>query len=238
MKKNVKKIFVRLCLNNNLSKSEQKEIFSYIKKIMYHKEFQKRSTVMFLHHGNTTLGEHILEDTVLTYKQCKKSNKKIDLELALKIAMMHDLYTLPWQNSVIKKEKKTHLHGFSHPIEAAINSMVWFKNEFSDERKALVLLEGIVHHMYPLPVLSFYESETNELELNNFDMIKKISKENLDLLKKVSTPNITNELSFRISKYLEGRIMSKVDKKVSLGQFNNLSGILALVTGKNKSILQ
>ena len=47
--------------------------------------------------------------------------------------MMHDLYTIPWQNNNnIKKSKLVLRHGFAHPLEAAINSMVWFKKEFNN----------------------------------------------------------------------------------------------------------
>jgi hypothetical protein len=38
------------------------------------------------------------------------------------------------------------------------------------------------------------------------------------------------------SKYIEGRVMAKADKYVSIRQIKNPSSALALVTGKNKKL--
>ena len=59
----LKKIFE----SYNLSKSNQIEIYDTIKDIFLHDEFQRRLGEEFLHHGDTTFGEHILKDTTLTY---------------------------------------------------------------------------------------------------------------------------------------------------------------------------
>ncbi len=45
---------------------------------------------------------HILEDTVTTYllyKRKIKDKESFNLPLALRIAMLHDLYTESWQNN-------------------------------------------------------------------------------------------------------------------------------------------
>ena len=228
-------VFRNLCIKYNLTKQDETTIYRSIKPILFHKEFIKRLDKEFYHHGTTTLGEHILEDTIITYKLAK--NKDINLDLALKISMMHDLYTTPWQNNPINKQNTFHRHGFSHPIDAAINSMVWFKKEFKNPRKAEILIDGIVHHMYPLPVTAFYTSNTNELELDNFDLIKKIDKRNIKILIDSSNRNKIGKVSLSRSKYKEGRIMSKADKKVTLKQLTNVNDYASLVTGYNKSII-
>ena len=130
-----------------LTKKEEKEFTDIIYDIYSHNEFQIRMTDKFYHHGTVTLGEHILEDTLITYKKIKKlkSQKKVDLKLALKIAMMHDLYEEAWQNKRKKFNSFFHLHGFRHPIEAAINSAVWYKDEFKDLETAKKINDCIIN---------------------------------------------------------------------------------------------
>lgn len=229
----LKQIFDRY----NLLDYERKEIYEIIKNIYLHKEFQKRCTTDYLHHGSTTLGEHILEDTVVTYILLRDNeDNTIDKELALKIAMMHDLYTSPWQNVKIKKSSLFYKHGFSHPLEAVINSIYWFKDEFEDDYKAKVLIDGIIHHMYPLPVLSYKESKKNELELLNFKIIKNLSRKHRKMIYESSNKNKIGKVSLARSIYKEGRIMAKADKISSINQFTSLSDLTALVTGKNKRL--
>ena len=230
-------ILLKLFDKYDLHEVERLEIYEIIKNIFLHDEFQRRCTNEFLHHGTTTLGEHLLEDTIITYLLlCNEKGKGIDLELALKISMMHDLYTRPWQNSKVKKNSITHLHGFSHPLEAVINSLIWFKEEFKDDYKARVLIDGILHHMYPLPVLSFKESKTNDLELNNYKQLKRISKKHKRMIEDSTNRYKIGSLSLSRSKYLEGRIMSRADKIASTKQFDCASDVTALVTGKNKKL--
>ena len=61
---------------SNLNNKEIDEITKIIEPIYNHKEFQKRLTKDFLHHGEKTLGMHILEDTIKTYKLAQKYLKK------------------------------------------------------------------------------------------------------------------------------------------------------------------
>lgn len=59
----------------------------------------------YYHHDKITLGEHILEDTIVTYLLSKKhkKNPKYNTNVASKIAMMHDLnmYPLPVRKFVV-----------------------------------------------------------------------------------------------------------------------------------------
>lgn len=240
MNNNIDKLnsILKIC---KINEKEKDEILSIIMPIFMHEEFQKRMTNSFMHHGTTTLGEHILYDTVLTYKLSKKyirrhPNKKYNLEYALKISMMHDLYTIQYQNSGIIIKKFFHKHGFTHPVEAVINAGTWFKEEFNDNKKRDVLIDSIVHHMYPLPVISFYETNTNEFELKNFNLIK-----DLDVNIKLALINSCKrhklgQISFARSKYKEGKIMSRADKLSSLKQIKTFSDFIALFTGVNNSL--
>ena len=219
-----------------LSDDEKKEFRNIINSIFEHNEFQRRMTNEFLHHSNITLGEHILEDAVLTYKMCKKRNN-VNIELAVKIAMLHDLYTNPWQNNKKNKVKNfCNKHGFRHPIEAVINANVWFPELFKNKEESKIIIDGILHHMYPLPVRTFIDSDINKMELKNFDLIDKLSDQSKKIIIESLNRKKVKNYSVSKSKYKEGKIMSKADKKVSRGQIKNISSLTSLVTGHNKSL--
>lgn len=236
--KNQKEL-LKLVNNYNLADFEKKEIFDIIYPIYMHKEFQKRLTNEFLHHDKTTLGEHIIKDTIETYLLCKKYNlkkkKKVDTSLAMKISMLHDLYTYPWQNSNIKN-KFSNKHGFRHPIEAAINSAYWFPEYFENEKEAEIIIDGIIHHMFPLPVSSSKNGKIESLEINNYDMFLKLPNNIKSIIIKSIKRKRFSLLSFTRSLYYEGRIMSKADKKIAIREIKNFSSAKALITGKNKKI--
>ena len=222
----------------NLDGDNKIEFLSIIMPIVSHSEFQRRMTNEFLHHSNITLGEHIIEDAIVTYLLCKNTKKNININLAVKIAMFHDLYTIPWQNNKknTKVKKVSNKHGFRHPIEAVVNAYSWYPDEFNNEKDAEIIIDGIIHHMYPLPVVRVKESNYNSIELRNYEEFKKLPNNIKNLIIKSSNRRKLFKLSFCKSKYNEGRIMSKSDKKVSFHQIKNVSSATALVTGKNKSL--
>ena len=236
-----------IILNNlydkyNLKDDEKEYLNSIILPIIENSNFQRRMTNEFLHHSDITLGEHILEDTILTYVLSKKYlNKHHDtnyrIDLAIKIAMLHDLYTLPWQNN--NEAKVNHFfskHGFRHPIEAVINSITWYPNIFENEVDKEIIIDGIIHHMYPLPVRRINEKKLEKVELKNIGNYNSLSKNNKDILINSLNRNKIGILSLSRSKYKEGRIMSKADKKSSRKEIKNISSAKALLTGKNKKI--
>ena len=226
-------------VNKYIGNDESKKEFLDIAiPIVEHTEFQKRMSNSFLHHSDITLGEHIIEDAVVTYCLCKKKKKKVNLTLAVKIALFHDLYTIPWQNNKknTKVKKVSNKHGFRHPIEAVVNAYSWYPDEFNNEKDAEIIIDGIIHHMYPLPVVRVKESNYNSIELRNYEEFKKLPNNIKNLIIKSSNRRKLFKLSFCKSKYNEGRIMSKSDKKVSFHQIKNVSSATALVTGKNKSL--
>ena len=220
-------------LDKYLNKEEQEEINQIIYPFLSHPEFQRRMTKEFLHHSDITLGEHIIEDAVVTYLLCQKT-KNINQEIAVKIAMMHDLYVEPWQNNPLANVKYfSNKHGFRHPIEAVINAINWYPKVFEDNPE--ILIDGIIHHMYPLPVRRINSSFDN-LELRNQELINNIDKEYLKMIINSSNRKRIGKFSITRSLFKEGRIMSKADKKVSFGQIKNISSAKALLTGKNKSL--
>lgn len=90
--------------------------------------------------------------------------------------------------------------------------------------------------MYPLMVPVINSFNTNEIELKNYDKIKKIDEELLNqIIYSVNRGRLFNA-SLCKSKFKEGRIVSSSDKKVSLNNFTNLKGVTALITGTNKNI--
>lgn len=223
-----------------LSNSDKEYLLMIIKDIYIHDEFQRRMTDQFVHHNEITLGQHILEVTIMTYILSKRNpeKKNFDLDIAIKIAMLHDLYTVPWQNNPNASVNKFfNKHGFRHPIESAINAMIWYPDLFKENDKSKKIIDGIVHHMFPLPVITF-EDDYKSLELKNYESIKKLNNINKDILIYSSNRFRIGKLSFCPSLYNEGKVMSQADKIVSISNFkrNNYKGLSTLITGKNKSL--
>lgn len=239
--RNKKELFMLLD-KYNLEQHEKEEFLNIIHSIFIHDEFQRRMTDEFPHHGEITLGKHIIEDAIVTYllsKKYKKKNKELNFEivLAVKIAMLHDLYTLPWQNNPAASTNEfLNKHGFRHPIEAVINANSWYPEIFSVKDDAEKLIDGIVHHMFPLPVTSFVDDGNNPMELKNFELVKYMSNQNKGILKVSSNRKKISRVSLDRSKFTEGKIMSTADKIVSMRQFDNINSAMALLTGNNKSL--
>lgn len=227
-----------LCLQNffnyGFTLKEQEEFLKIAKPIISHPEFEKRCLEPFFHHGSTTLGDHIIKDALITYRlakiyKYKHPHREIDEALAVVIALFHDLYTSPWQNTDLEKplfEK----HGFMHPLEAIINAYTWYPEYFEDKIKREKIIDGIAHHMYPFPVRKVHKNiKINDEYINNFKLYKLLVKTTLSKGK---------NLSFKKASFIEGRIVSKADKKATIKEIKNLSSLLALVTAKNKSIIK
>ena len=243
MKKDNKKIINKIFDKYGLTKDDIDKFMEIITPIYEHREFQRRMTKEFLHHGDITLGEHIIEDAVVTYMMSKNyiekhNNVNYDLNIAVIIAMLHDLYTVPWQNNEYSKTRKfLNAHGFRHPIEAVINACSWYPVLFEDLNDAKKIIDGIVHHMFPFPVLRFKLRDKNLMELKNYELLDKIPIHVKRILVRVTSRGRIGSLSIARSKYKEGRLMSKADKRVSNTQIKDISCLLSLCTGKNKKLL-
>lgn len=227
----------RYALNN----TEKEELYNIIKDIYLNPFFQERLKPDFSHHAKITLGEHILEDTIVTFILSKKyeNNPGYNKRLALIISMFHDLYIEPWQNNKKNKLNKLHnKHGFRHPIEAIISSITHFPEYFENLDEAKIIIDGVIHHMYPFPVRCVEIGGYNILELNNYPDLLKIKPELLELIIESSNRHRISCFSFNKSLYLEGRLMSKADKIVSRLNLkgSSMSSKTALLTGTNKNI--
>ena len=231
--------FHELCTKLKITLKEEEEIRSIIAHIENHDEFQKRLTDEFPHHGEKTLGEHILTTAIVAYRMAKK--KQVDLNTTLTIAMFHDLYTLPWQNSTIKDAHFSNKHGFRHPIEAIINSNVWFPDAYKDEEQARKIIDGIAHHMYPFPV-SRWQNATNDnpnpLELRNIELLPQIKEPVIELITETTSRGAIGPYSFAPATTKEGRIVCIGDniasaKDIPITDWHSLT---ALVTGRNKGL--
>ncbi len=224
-----------------LDNEDKKYLDNIILPIINNPNFKERLTNKFLHHSDITLGEHIIEDGIVTYLLSKKylnkhKNTNYRIDLAVKIAMLHDLYTIPWQNN--KEAHVNHFfskHGFRHPIESVINSINWYPEIFNETDKEIII-DGIIHHMYPLPVRVFNEKKIDKIELKNKDDYYKLSNDNKKILSNSSKRKRIGIISLSKSKYKEGKIMSKADKIVSRKQIKNFSSLSSLLTGHNKKI--
>lgn len=233
---NSKIIIDKVFKKYNLNTSDINYLNSIILSVYKHPEFQRRMTNEFLHHSDITLGEHILEDSVLTYLIAKNKNNNCRIDLAIKISMLHDLYTIPWQNN---NEAKVHhffsKHGFRHPVEAVINAITWYPKIFENKHEAEIIIDGIIHHMFPLPVRRI-NKKIDKVELKNIDSYNLLSDDYKKLINNSLNRGSFGILSICHSKYLEGRIMSKADRIVSIGQIKDISSFKALFTGKNKKL--
>ncbi|MDE6142285.1 MAG: hypothetical protein K2G03_06745 [Bacilli bacterium] len=237
---NNKKILEEMMKKYKLDESEKDELWNSIKDIFNHKEFQRRMSPDFPHHDKINLGEHILEDTIVTYilsKKVKRANYNRDL--ALKISMFHDFYIEPWQNNLKNKNNKFHnKHGFRHPIEAIIAAMTYFPEYFEDIDEAKIIIDGVLHHMHPFPVRKVELTEENIMELNNWEQFLKLDSKLAIIMLVCTSRNTIGKYSFSRSLFKEGRVMSKADKIVSKLNMkeSSIAGFIALVSGRNKNL--
>ena len=242
MKKEIYTMYKHYCNLYKLSEYKSKNLWKIIRPICYHKEFLKRFKSPYWHHDNKTIAEHIICDTIVTYKivdklqKKKRLNKIINIKNAILISMFHDLYQEPWQNNFDMNYKKLiNKHAFTHPIEAAINAITWFPQYFENKNDAFIIIDGIVHHMFPLPVRAV---NNNDMQLNNNDKYNNISNKYIKMLQLSTKTGRFNNLSLRKSLFLEGRIMSKADKIVAIRKdLKSIDGYIAFLTGKNKKLI-
>lgn len=222
-----------------LSNYDTKKLWRIIEPIATHKEFSKRCSDPYFHHDIKSLGDHILCDAIVTYKLATKlkrnsqNMKDINIENAVVIAMFHDLYELPWQNIGVKKIMRNK-HGFVHPIEAITNAITWYPEYFKSKERAMIIIDGVIHHMFPLAVRRI---DNTDMELNNKEKYDKLPQKYKDMIKLSTDIGKIGHYSLRKSFFIEGRIMSRADKIVALKKdIGSLNGYLALISGKNKNI--
>ena len=84
----------------------------------------------------------------------------------------------------------------------------------------------------------YFLESYNDLELQNFDYLAQIDTKIINMICKSSSRRKIKGISIASSKYVEGRILARADKKVSINNFKNTSikSKIALLTGKNKEL--
>lgn len=226
----------------NLNNEAKELIWDIIYPIIIHDEFQLRlNSDIYPHHDTVSLGEHIISDAIVTFLLVNKAiakGKNLDLRLAVIIAMFHDLYELPWQNANKKCDIFVNKHGFTHPIEGAINAATWFPTYFENLEQAELIINGVVHHMFPFPVRAI-DDDIEKLQLNNTDKFYKLDDSVQTLIVNSSKEGLIKPLhiSFQAAKTKEGRYMSEADKIVSINKdLMSFNGLVACVTGKNPNL--
>lgn len=213
------------------SESERRDFLEIVGPIISYEEFKKRSdNCLYPHHDTVSLGEHILSDAALTYKTASES---VDRYLAVIIAMFHDLYEIPWQNAGIVKHGFFNKHGFTHPIEASINAVTWYLEYFSFDKQSEIIIDGVIHHMWPFPARALNEKDA---ELNNKEKFGEIPINLRNMIIASTLRNKIGDVSFGRSIYPEGRLVSNADKIVSFSRDFTPSGAIACVTGVNKGL--
>lgn len=220
----------------NISEQDRIKLSNIIIPIINHEEFIKRSNPdTFPHHDKISLGFHICSDAIVTYLLSKKHKlSEKEWQRAVTIAMFHDLYELPWQNNPIKKNMFVNKHGFVHPLEGVINAATWYPEYFENKKQSDIIIDGIVHHMFPFPVRAL--DDTNP-ELNNQDKFNNLDSSIQNLIIESSNRSKLGHISLCRSKYIEGRIMSNADKAVSLKkELINFHSLKACITGKNPNL--
>jgi len=222
-----------------MDSSDRKMFLNIITPIVSHEEFQKRlDNKLFPHHDKVSLGEHIISVAIVSYIKAKHKYKDKDkelIEMCTIIAMFHDLYELPWQNSKIHKNNFFNKHGFVHPIESIINAITWYPEHFKDTEKAKVIIDAVIHHMYPFPS-RVIDKDIETLELNNYEKFYYLDKPIQDIIISSSRRHKLGNISFCKSYYKLGDIVSSSDKRVAYLNDLKLKKIFTLVTGVNKDL--
>ena len=93
----------------------------------------------------------------------------------------------------------------------SLNSKDKSAEYFKDEQITFKIIDGILHHMYPLPVRAL---DNTKMELNNQQKFDKLSDKYKKMIEISTKIGKVGSLSFRKSIYLEGRILSKADKAI------------------------
>jgi uncharacterized protein len=118
------------------------EYYDIVKDVLENEEFLKRKN--FKHHGITTVYDHSLAVSMVSYKIAKKF--KFDYKVAAIAGLLHDFYDKPWQE-VKDTRPFFKKHGFAHAGEALVNARVYFP-----ELLNLKTEDSICRHMFPLNI--------------------------------------------------------------------------------------
>ncbi len=97
-----------------------------------------QQTKKFMQHGNVSVFDHCVSVADMSLKISKKLHIRIDEEMMIKTALLHDYFLYDWHD---KNHPK--LHGFRHAKIAAENA----KRDFGLNEKEYKIIRS---HMFPL----------------------------------------------------------------------------------------
>ena len=118
----------------------KKDYYKIVDEILKNDEFIKRK--QFKHHDNTSVYDHCLAVSKLSYELARKMN--LDYKSAAIGGLLHDFYTKPWQENNVKT-KLLEAHGFTHAKDALHNAHKYFPNLMNEKIDDIIL-----RHMFPL----------------------------------------------------------------------------------------
>lgn len=119
------------------------EWYSFVRPIIEDSEFIRRKT--FRHHGEKSVYDHSVQVSKYAYRMAKFFNK--DARSASIAGLLHDFYTTPWQDVVIKQPIYK-MHAFTHAKDALTNSQKHFKKYINPK-----IENAILRHMFPLNIV-------------------------------------------------------------------------------------
>lgn len=111
------------------------EYIAIVQDILENEQFQKLKNY---YHHNSSIFEHVLSVSFLSYKICKKFN--LDYISGARGALLHDFFLYDWRT--YKKDSNNLNHGRNHPKVALKNASEAF--HLNDKEKDIIL-----KHMWP-----------------------------------------------------------------------------------------
>lgn len=114
---------------------EDQEFISTIEDILANDKVQEMKN--YRQHYDTTCFDHCLTASYYCYHFCKRHH--LDYVSAARATMIHDLFLYDWR----RKQNRTGLHAFTHPITAYQNAKSLF--DLNPKEKDIIL-----KHMWPV----------------------------------------------------------------------------------------
>lgn len=111
--------------------------------IITSQEYLRRKA--FRHHGETSVYDHSIKVSKNAYKLAKMLHG--DYKSAAIAGALHDFYTTPWQDVVIKQPFYK-MHAFTHARDALSNSRIFFRMYLNKK-----IENAILRHMFPLNII-------------------------------------------------------------------------------------
>ncbi len=137
-------------VHNTLKKQSliqaNRDFLSDLKELISDRRVQQMKN--YIQHGNVSTFDHCVEVTRNSIKLCAKLRLRVDYNILILGAFLHDFYLYDWH---ITKHKGS-LHGYAHPIKASENAALLLGQPPE-------VLRIIRTHMWPLTFMHFPTSK-------------------------------------------------------------------------------